>query len=276
MGVSYKDRHLLSFHKGTAISAGRDPGGCLALCHPTTLQTLTGGRWSTFSPYLSWGMSASRRNPQEQTSCCFWPLWQGPGEDRVLTSSIGLWGESLALCPAASKGSMRCYQMNPLSIFVWRCAPCLLAPSSTRYKVDNGFSDVVITPTTEPSVTVQQGRRADGHPHTHIPHYLAGSQPQAGLLWVASSPTCSCPCSKTTQGASASLGWLGTDAAGTERWGMTVAKDIISSFFFGLDEKALVQLLQHSLKDYTHLVMFWLIDLVMLLCSEEADNPQTS
>lgn len=126
----------------------------------------------------------------------------------------------------------------------------------------------------------REGELMDTHTPTflttlQLPNHRLYSQ-SPGLLWVASSPTSGCPCSKTTQGASASLGWLGTDAAGTKRWGMTVAKDIISSFFFGLDERAFVQLLQHSLKDYTHLVMFWLIDLVMLLCSEEADNPQTS
>lgn len=63
---------------------------------------------------------------------------------------------------------------------------------------------------------------------------------------------------------------------------MAVTEDIIiSSLFFGLNEKVLVKLLQHSLEDYRFLVICWLADLVMLLCSEgssqrKAGNTQAS
>lgn len=170
------------------------------------------------------------------------------------------WAESKAECPLCKRG---------------------ISSMVHSVRADDDFSEVVITPTAEPPVLVQQAGRAPGRPDARIPHRPAASRPRVGrplpraavgglqpYVWASlfrDHPEILEPV----------LPWLRRRLEllfGAERWETAVAEDLLlcSLRIFGLNEEALVRLLEHCLQGYTDLFVCWLVDFVVRRCSEEA------
>jgi len=64
-----------------------------------------------------------KKTCQSELSAVFDIPWEEAGEPRGLASSAGVWGKPVRLCPVASQGGKKCYQVNPLAICAWRSLP---------------------------------------------------------------------------------------------------------------------------------------------------------